>query len=54
MTATYKEEEADGQNRSENFEKSLSWLEEIVSQLESGENTLEELLKLYEEGSKLA
>lgn len=37
-----------------NFEKSLLRLEEIVAKLEEGESSLEELLKLYEEGSKLA
>lgn len=37
-----------------NFEKSMDRLEEIVSLLEAGDCSLEELLKLYEEGSKLA
>ncbi len=36
-----------------NFEKSLNRLEEIVLKLETGESSLDELLKLYEEGSKL-
>ncbi len=36
-----------------NFEKSLNRLEEIVLKLEAGESSLDELLKLYEEGSKL-
>ena len=36
-----------------NFEQAMARLEEIVSQLEHGEATLEESLKLFEEGSKL-
>ena len=36
-----------------NFEASMARLEEIVLRLESGEATLDESLKLFEEGSKL-
>jgi len=36
------------------FEAALSRLEEIVSELESGELGLEQSLKLFEEGVKLA
>ncbi len=36
------------------FEKSLKRLEEIVAKLEDGELTLEESLKLFEEGTKLS
>ena len=36
------------------FESALSRLEEIVSELESGELGLEQSLKLFEEGVKLA
>jgi len=36
------------------FEKKLSRLEEIVSKMETGELTLEESLKLFEEGVKLS
>jgi len=36
------------------FEASLSRLEEIVTQLEGGELPLEQSLKLFEEGIKLA
>ncbi|MFQ8600221.1 MAG: exodeoxyribonuclease VII small subunit [Oscillospiraceae bacterium] len=36
------------------FEECLERLGEIVAQLESGQATLGESLKLYEEGSKLA
>ena len=36
------------------FEAALSRLEEIVSSLESGELSLEQSLKLFEEGVKLA
>lgn len=36
------------------FEEALSKLEEIVRRLESGEANLEESLKLFEEGVKLA
>lgn len=37
-----------------NFEKSLKRLEEIVNQMEQGSASLEETLKLFEEGTKLA
>lgn len=36
------------------FEKSLERLEEIVAKLEKGDLTLEESLKLFEEGTKLS
>lgn len=36
------------------FETAMARLEEIVNALESGEQPLEESLKLYEEGSSLA
>ncbi|MBI4398716.1 MAG: exodeoxyribonuclease VII small subunit [Candidatus Omnitrophica bacterium] len=36
------------------FEKALERLEEIVSQLESGDIALEEAIKRYEEGVKLS
>lgn len=36
------------------FETALARLEEIVAQLESGELALEQSLKLFEEGVKLA
>ncbi|MBQ0135867.1 MAG: exodeoxyribonuclease VII small subunit [Oscillospiraceae bacterium] len=36
------------------YEQSMSKLEKIVAQLESGELGLEESLKLFEEGTKLA
>lgn len=36
------------------FEKNLKRLEEIVTKLEKGEMSLEESLKLFEEGIKLA
>ncbi|MFA0753422.1 MAG: hypothetical protein IMHGJWDQ_001197 [Candidatus Fervidibacter sp.] len=35
------------------FEEALSRLEEIVRQLESGELTLDETVRLYEEGQRL-
>ena len=34
------------------FEQAMTRLEEIVSQLENGEHTLEDALSLYEEGVK--
>jgi exodeoxyribonuclease VII small subunit len=37
-----------------NFESALKQLEEIVSQLESGDLPLEEALKKFEEGMKLS
>lgn len=36
------------------FEKSLERLETIVEQMESGDLSLEEMIKHFEEGSKLA
>lgn len=36
------------------FEQAMSRLEEVVKQLESGEGSLEEAMKLFEEGSKLS
>ena len=36
------------------FEKKLGRLEEIVSKMEAGELTLEDSLKLFEEGVKLS
>lgn len=38
----------------ESFEKSLEKLETIVSSLESGDLTLDESIKAFEEGMKLA
>jgi exodeoxyribonuclease VII small subunit len=38
----------------EKFEESLEKLEEIVRKMEAGEMTLEESLKAFEEGIKLA
>jgi len=35
------------------FEQAMARLDEIVSKLDSGENTLEESLKLYGEGAEL-
>lgn len=40
--------------RSITFEESMKRLDEIVSALESGEVSLEESLKLFEEGTKLS
>lgn len=37
----------------ESFEKSLERLEEVVDQMESGELNLEEMIKRFEEGTKL-
>lgn len=36
------------------YEAAMQKLEQIVSRLESGEATLDESLKLFEEGAKLA
>ncbi len=36
------------------YEEAMQKLEQIVSRLESGETTLDESLKLFEEGAKLA
>ena len=41
-------------SRSNDFEKSISELEKIVSLLESGDITLDESIKLFERGTKLA
>lgn len=37
-----------------NYEKSVARLEEIVDKLENGNLSLEEMMKLYEEGTSLA
>ena len=37
-----------------NFEKSIERLEEITASLEKGDLSLEETIKLYTEGTKLA
>ncbi len=36
------------------FEKSLAKLEQVVEKLESGDQPLEEALKLFEEGATIA
>ena len=38
----------------QNFEQSLKQLEAIVAQMERGDVSLEDSVKLFEEGSKLA
>jgi exodeoxyribonuclease VII small subunit len=38
----------------QNFEQSLKQLETIVAQMERGDVTLEDSVKLFEEGTKLA
>ena len=40
-------------NRKMSYEEALSKLKEIVARLESGEETLDNSLKLFEEGAKL-
>ena len=40
--------------KSNNFEKSIKELEEIVSKLEQGDATLDESLELFEKGIKLS
>lgn len=40
--------------KSQTFEESMVRLEEIVKSLEGGEVSLEESIKLFEEGTKLA
>lgn len=40
--------------KKQSFEQTMSRLEEIVNQLERGECGLDESLKLFEEGAKLA
>ncbi len=37
-----------------NFEEAMARLQEIVSKLESGEESLENSMKLFEEGAKLS
>ncbi len=37
-----------------NFEKAMTRLQEIVAKLESGEETLESSMKLFEEGAELS
>ena len=37
-----------------NYEKAVSRLEEIVDKLENGNLSLEEMMKLYEEGTAIA
>ncbi len=37
-----------------NYEKAASRLDEIVDRLENGNLSLEEMIKLYEEGTELA
>ena len=41
------------ENKSADFEKSLVRLEELVEEMEGGELSLEEMIKHFEEGSKL-
>ena len=41
------------EKKSANFEKSLGRLEELVGEMEGGELSLEEMIKHFEEGSKL-
>ena len=41
-------------NRKMSYEEALAKLKEIVSRLESGEETLDNSLKLFEEGAKLS
>ena len=40
-------------SRNADFEKSISELENIVAQLESGDITLDESIKLFERGTEL-
>ncbi len=40
--------------KKQSFEEAMTALESIVSKLESGEASLDESLKLFEEGTKLA
>ena len=40
--------------KKETFEQAMSRLEEIVRRLESGEEPLDQAMKLFEEGAKLA
>lgn len=41
-------------NRKMSYEEALAKLKEIVARLESGEETLDDSLKLFEEGAKLS
>lgn len=41
-------------NRKMSYEEALSKLKEIVARLENGEETLDNSLKLFEEGAKLS
>ncbi len=41
-------------NRKMSYEEALAKLKEIVTRLESGEETLDNSLKLFEEGAKLS
>ncbi|MCK4564771.1 MAG: exodeoxyribonuclease VII small subunit [Verrucomicrobia bacterium] len=41
------------EKKSADFEKSLGRLEELVGEMEGGELSLEEMIKHFEEGSKL-
>jgi exodeoxyribonuclease VII small subunit len=41
------------EKKSADFEKSLERLEELVEEMEGGELSLEEMIKHFEEGSKL-
>jgi exodeoxyribonuclease VII small subunit len=41
------------EKKNADFEQSLERLEELVDQMESGELSLEEMIKHFEEGSKL-
>jgi exodeoxyribonuclease VII small subunit len=52
-TRSPKPPQADGAEAMPSFEESLKRLETVVDQLEKGELTLEESLKLFEEGVNL-
>ncbi len=41
-------------SKAQSFEACIKRLDEIVEQMESGETTLDESIKLFEEGAKLA
>lgn len=51
---TKKKENGESQDSSVDFEKSLSQLEKLVEEMESGELTLEESLLAFEKGVALA
>lgn len=51
---TKKKESGENQDSSVDFEKSLSQLEKLVEEMESGELTLEESLLAFEKGVALA